>query len=301
MSDRQATSRRLLRLGSRGDDVAELQHRLRELGFDAEGEFGAATRAAVLAFQESRGLLPDGIVGPLTRAELSGRFPLPDEPSPEVPPIDRSLRLPPTQFFGEAQPKSLIVLHHTAGATALSTFRFLASRPAPVAVAYLVARDGTIFELFDPRLWAFHLGVPGSGRGMERRSIGIELANEGALFGFPDNLFAFGGPEEGTRFTGTVFDAGRPWRGHRWFAAYTEAQTEAAIALVDHLLTSFHVPRQTPAEHTGTLRDLTFQGVISHHHVRPDKTDVHPGFPWDRLVVRCGLSLVGALTGRAAA
>lgn len=299
MSDRKRLSHPLLRLGSRGHDVAELQRRLRELGFDAEGEFGVATRAAVLAFQESRGLLPDGVVGPLTRAELSGRWPLPADPSPEVPAIDRSLRLPSTQYFGEAQRKSLIVLHHTAGASALSTFRWLASRPAPVAVAYLVARDGTIFELFDPRLWAYHLGVPGSGGGLERRSIGIELANEGALSGFSDALFAFGDPSE--RFTGAVFDAGRPWRGHRWFAAYSEAQTEATIALVDHLLATFDIARQTPADHTGTLRDLVFEGVISHHHLRADKSDLHPGFPWGLLVERCALTLAGEPSERVAA
>lgn len=293
---------RLLRRGSRGEDVAALQRRLRELGFDADGDFGAATEAAVVAFQESRGLLPDGIVGPLTAAELAAPSPVPAAPPPAAPPpavpaIDRSLRLSADRYFGEVLPKSLIVLHHTVGGSALSTFRSFQSRPGRIATAYLVERDGTIFELFDPRLWAFHLGIPGAGGALDRRSIGIELANEGALFGERGDLHAFGEPGEGTPFTGEVFDPGRPWRGHRWFAAYTGAQTEAAIELVDHLLGAFGVARRTPADHGGALRDLRFRGVVGHHHLRDDKSDPHPGFPWSRLVERCRLSVVGTPEG----
>jgi hypothetical protein len=29
-----------------------------------------------------------------------------------------------------------------------------------VATAYVIDRDGTVFELFDPAAWAFHLGLP---------------------------------------------------------------------------------------------------------------------------------------------
>jgi Putative peptidoglycan binding domain len=61
---------RLLRFGSRGPDVAEVQALL---GLTADGRFGARTRAAVIAFQRSAGLEPDGIVGPLTRGALRAR------------------------------------------------------------------------------------------------------------------------------------------------------------------------------------------------------------------------------------
>ncbi len=58
---------KLLRFGSRGPVVAELQ---RTLGIHADGIFGPLTRAAVRAFQREHGLLVDGIVGPQTRAAL---------------------------------------------------------------------------------------------------------------------------------------------------------------------------------------------------------------------------------------
>jgi putative chitinase len=64
----------VLRFGSTGADVRRLQIRLAELGFPPgkiDGEFGAATEAAVIAFQFSEGLLTDGIAGPRTLAALT--------------------------------------------------------------------------------------------------------------------------------------------------------------------------------------------------------------------------------------
>lgn len=66
----------VLQYGSKGDDVRRLQGRLEALGFDvgssgADGDFGEATKLAVSKFQVSRGLMADGIVGPLTWEALN--------------------------------------------------------------------------------------------------------------------------------------------------------------------------------------------------------------------------------------
>src|SRR3954468_22142261 len=56
-----------------GDDVAALQDRLLELGFDAgraDGVFGSRTEAALKSFQREYGLLPDGSCGPQTLRAL---------------------------------------------------------------------------------------------------------------------------------------------------------------------------------------------------------------------------------------
>ncbi len=70
-----ARSERVLRTGRprpEGPDVRELQRALRAAGFDApaNGRFDDATERAVRAFQRSRHLAIDGIVGPATRAAL---------------------------------------------------------------------------------------------------------------------------------------------------------------------------------------------------------------------------------------
>lgn len=56
--------------GTSGWAVVELQRRLAGLAVD--GQFGPRTRAAVIAYQQSRALTPDGIVGPKTWRTLTG-------------------------------------------------------------------------------------------------------------------------------------------------------------------------------------------------------------------------------------
>lgn len=56
-----------------GDDVGELQMALRSHGIPVEKAdkiFGRVVHEAVVAFQEKSGLLPDGVVGELTKAKL---------------------------------------------------------------------------------------------------------------------------------------------------------------------------------------------------------------------------------------
>jgi peptidoglycan L-alanyl-D-glutamate endopeptidase CwlK len=62
-----------LKRGSSGPDVLTLQSTLKQLGFDpngVDGMFGPGTESAVIAFQKSKGLTPDGMVGPNTAAAL---------------------------------------------------------------------------------------------------------------------------------------------------------------------------------------------------------------------------------------
>lgn len=63
----------VLKKGSVGPQVVTLQQRLRELGLYSgkiDGDFGTATRKAVIAFQNSHNLKPDGEVGPDTLTAL---------------------------------------------------------------------------------------------------------------------------------------------------------------------------------------------------------------------------------------
>ncbi|MES2223579.1 MAG: peptidoglycan-binding protein [Patescibacteria group bacterium] len=64
-----------LYLGLSGSEVLTLQNILKSLGFfsypTATGYFGPLTKTAVIDFQRANGIVPIGIVGPLTRAHLS--------------------------------------------------------------------------------------------------------------------------------------------------------------------------------------------------------------------------------------
>lgn len=70
--------------GASGPEVLALQERLRLHGQDvaADGAYGPATAAAVVAFQGARGLATDGVVGPATTAALALDPPPAPAPAP---------------------------------------------------------------------------------------------------------------------------------------------------------------------------------------------------------------------------
>lgn len=69
----QAISVAVLRQGSKGGEVKEVQRRLKLWGYyngSVDGVFGAGTRSAVIAFQKKNGLTADGVVGKATYKAL---------------------------------------------------------------------------------------------------------------------------------------------------------------------------------------------------------------------------------------
>ncbi len=64
----------LLRKGTHGPDVQALQRQLIAAGFrlNTDSHFGTDTENALRAFQRKRGLVPDGVAGPVTRQALAG-------------------------------------------------------------------------------------------------------------------------------------------------------------------------------------------------------------------------------------
>ena len=68
-----AVSAAVLRQGSKGGEVREVQRRLKMWGYysgTADGVFGAGTRDAVIKFQKKNGLTADGVVGASTYKAL---------------------------------------------------------------------------------------------------------------------------------------------------------------------------------------------------------------------------------------
>jgi N-acetyl-anhydromuramyl-L-alanine amidase AmpD len=205
--------------------------------------------------------------------------------------IDReTLRLPDEQYYKEESRKRQIYIHHTVGGSARSTFNWWLNDTSKsggtlkVATAYLIERDGTIYEVFDPKYWAHHLGLKiAANERLNRESIGIELCSEGALVKKSDGkLYCF----DGAKFYRDVaVDLGYIWRGYQYFDAYEKKQIDSCIALVVALCEQFNIPKRIPDGDLGRfdLRLLDFDGVLGHCHVRADKTDPHPLFPWGML------------------
>ena len=129
----------------RGDDIAELQDALNQVGFDCgrpDGIFGPATVRALEDFQRNGGLVPDGICGPHTirMLELLGRQ---TGSGPGVALVRealttndslRPLRIVVGQFGGLSSiTRSVTRALRTGGATVMSTDEYEASAQAAAA------------------------------------------------------------------------------------------------------------------------------------------------------------------------
>jgi len=226
--------------------------------------------------------------------------------------INRQWRLTDDQYFKEHTDKTNICLHHTVGGSAKSTFNYWQSNSDRVATPYIVDRDGTIYEVFDPLYWAHHLGLKMAKNVIyNQRTIGIELASEGALrsgnqlnlmsktVDFDVNyLYAFDidkvpFPKAKKLYhlyndKDKFFDAGLLFRGYNFFDNYEEAQVISTIALINHLCEQFDIPKQLipdpkKLEFDSTILTNDWKGIFTHVNVREDKSDLSVAWDWTRL------------------
>jgi N-acetylmuramoyl-L-alanine amidase len=100
-------------------------------------------------------------------------------------------RVEPSPNFDErtglARP-DMIVLHYTGMQIAHDALHRLCDPKARVSSHYLVLENGSILQLVQEANRAWHAGVAawGGDTDINSRSIGIEIANPGHEFGYPD-------------------------------------------------------------------------------------------------------------------
>ena len=77
----------------------------------------------------------------------------------------------------------MIVLHYTAGASALSSARWLAREDVKASAHLVIGRGGEVIQLvaFDTEAWHAGISAYAGRKGLNRYSIGIELDNLGRL------------------------------------------------------------------------------------------------------------------------
>ena len=86
------------------------------------------------------------------------------------------------QYLTQEYEKKSQFLHHTVSTNAMSAWRWWNSTPERVGTPFIIDRDGSIIECFDPKMWAFHLGIVGDDNWHEKHSINIELTSAGPLY-----------------------------------------------------------------------------------------------------------------------
>lgn len=94
-------------------------------------------------------------------------------------------------YYDREYPKERIVIHYTAG-NIKSDLSTLTSHNRHVSVPFVIARDGTIYQLFSSKFWSGHLGKgvgnTDTNNAEDKRTIGIELSNYGFLSEKSGNL-----------------------------------------------------------------------------------------------------------------
>lgn len=221
--------------------------------------------------------------------------------------LDTTLAAPKARsgyFFAAEIPKKRIVIHHTAGALR-SDMSALTQNAHHVSVAYVIARDGTIYQLFSPKEWSGHIGLGvgniQTGNAQDKSSIGIELSNYGFLVERDGNLETiYSRQKDAAGKVGPVdvycskndqqayTHLDTPFRGQNFFATFTDEQYNSLIILLRYLSNEFGIPREFVAEplRYQTFDDVVnFNGIVSHINYRKDgKWDIGPAFDWKKVI-----------------
>jgi hypothetical protein len=200
---------------------------------------------------------------------------------------------PATQFVAEEKQKLQIYLHHTAGnPNPKQTYQGWESNTERIATCIVIGglpdknkswADGEIVQGFSSKFWAWHLGLKESifykfgipYKSLDRISIGIEICNWGQLTLKEGKFFNY---VNGVVPVEQVCELTTPYKGFKYFHAYTDAQIES----VQQLLLLWKGKYGIPLTYNADIWDVTPRalkgetGVFTHNSVRSDKCDISP-------------------------
>ncbi len=197
-----------------------------------------------------------------------------------------------TYYNTEAFPKERVVLHFTTGYIRGDVWMLTKPKPDPatrVSVAFILARDGNIYNLFNSRSWAYHLGptAVGGNTQMSRSSVGVEISNIGPLVPKGQSLTTTTSQDVYCHLNESIYYRRASYRGFNYYASFTETQYNNLITLLRYLTARFNIPRRflPLASRYETRNDIhNFRGIVSHVNFRTDKFDIGPAFEWDRVI-----------------
>lgn len=207
-------------------------------------------------------------------------------------------------YYGVAHPKQRIVIHYTAGSLR-PDIETLTTGNRHVSVPFVIARDGTIYQLFSSRFWSGNLGKgignTNTNNAQDKCTIAIEISNYGFLTARDGNLetcysrlknkAGVPGPVDvycSLVETDAYEKLSTPFRQQSYFATYSKAQYQSLIILLRYLTATYNIPRQfmpEPMRYQATNDVLHFKGIVSHVNYRSDgKWDIGPAFDWNNVI-----------------
>lgn len=207
-------------------------------------------------------------------------------------------------FHDVAHTKERIVLHYTAGQLR-SDLQALSRNDFHVSVAFVIARNGIIHQLFPSKFWSGHIGKGvgniGTGNAEDKKSIGIELSNYGYLVEKEGNLETVYSRRKDAKGNVSAPDVycslaeqaafkklTTPFRKQSFYATFTPAQYDSLIILLRYLTNQYNIPRAflpEPVRYETTDQVKSFRGIVSHVNYRSDgKWDIGQAFDWDTVI-----------------
>ena len=283
----------LLKEGSRGQEVAELQQ---ALGIDGDGVFGVGTRAAVESYQQKNGLLVDGIVGPQTLAAIREANATTDNSekvySPSQDLLVNKYFLPKGEYREGPTQKEYLFLHHTAGWNNpyKTVDGWAKDDRGSIATEFVLGGrsvrgdddhyDGELVQCLPEGGYGWHLGKNGS-QYMHTHSVAIEVCN-------------FSYAVDGKTYVNTPIAADQivtlseSFRGHSQWHAYSDKQLETlrlfilwmaerdSIEVRDGLVAEIKKKGAKAFEFNKDAYNGKVKGMWTHTNTRKDKFDLFP-------------------------
>jgi len=201
--------------------------------------------------------------------------------------LDKIIKVdfPVEQYIPRITEKNQIVLHHTvspSNSVKGDIATWLRSK-LRIATCMIIDEDGTPFQCFSSKYWAYHLGIKSSVfkkhnikyELLDDNSIGIEIDSAGGL------------TKKGGEWYDTynhklsddkVVEYPDAYRGYHAFQKYTNEQIET----VRELLVFWNKRYGIPLDYNEDMWDVSENalkgtpGIWSHTSYRSDKSDIHP-------------------------
>jgi N-acetyl-anhydromuramyl-L-alanine amidase AmpD len=198
------------------------------------------------------------------------------------------------EYSQEVHEKVQIVLHHTAGnSSGPGTIKMWDSDSrGRIATCITISGkgqskdtfDGEICQAFSSKHWAYHLGIKPDvfkSKGvpykqLDKTSIGIEICNWGPLEKVGDKFYNYVDREVPLD---QVCELEKPYKGHKYYHAYTDAQIESVRQLLVYWNEVYDIPLDYIAEDMWNVSVRALKGekgVFTHNSYRKDKSDVSP-------------------------
>ena len=199
-----------------------------------------------------------------------------------------------SQYMKEDVKKVQIVLHHTAGnSSGPATIKMWdADDRGKIATCVTISGkgqskdtyDGEICQAFSSKHWAYHLGIkPDVFRAkavpyqrLDKIAIGIEICNWGPLEKRGDRFFNYVNREVSKD---QVCELEVPYKGHKYYHAYTDAQIESVRQLLVYWNEVHGIPLEYREKDMWDVSIVALRGVsgvFTHNSYRRDKSDISP-------------------------